>query len=121
MPPPKRQICALRKPRAPGHGPQDVVGVENVHVLVDQNDILELEIGGQGHKSGLAGTTVIYVGALGNLEDRKELTAPGGMGVDLGDQPWQGPVQGAQEGGLCGDAHQGGVLRWGRCRRRPLR
>ena len=35
------------------HGPQDIVGVKNVHVLIHQDDMLELGEGGEGQQSRL--------------------------------------------------------------------
>ena len=91
-------------------GPQHVVGIENVYVLVHQNDVLQLREGGEGQKRRLPLLSLVGVDGLSALEDGHVFAAARAVGVAVDHLSRQSLVDHAQNGRLGGDASHIHVL-----------
>ena len=65
------------------HRPQNIVGIEDVDILVHQDDVLQLRIGGKGGQSRLALSSLVGGIGLFKLHDGQQLAAACGVGEDV--------------------------------------
>ena len=82
------------------HGPQDVAGVIEVDVVVDEDDVLELGEGGERRQRRLALAALVGVAPLADLQHRQVLAAAGGMAIDVGEHAGHGVLDEPQDAGL---------------------
>ena len=92
------------------HGPQHVVGIENVHVLIHQDHVLQLRESGESQQRRLPLFPLVGVDGFAALEHRHILAAARAVGVAVDHLAGEGFVDHAQDAGLGGDARHIHVL-----------
>lgn len=71
------------------HRPEHVVGVEQIDILVDQDDVLELAVDAERDDGGLPGHAIVRIAALPDLEDGKEFASTGAVCINVLEQSRQ--------------------------------
>ena len=92
------------------HSPEDIVGIEDIHVLVHQDDMLQLRERRECQQGRLPLLSLICVDGLAALQHRHIFAPAGTVGIAVDHLARQGLVDHAQDAGLGGDTRHVHVL-----------
>ena len=92
------------------HRPENIVGIEGVDILVHQDDVLQLRIGGKGGQGRLALSSLVGGIGLFKLHDGQKLAAAGSVGIHIQQAPRHGIFDETENARFCRNAGQNDML-----------